>query len=236
MVLANRNLRLGHAATAAEQTRIALDSPLEPSHREQCMVVRVQALWLSGNRAGAADALDQLENKSGLSLPTQKEARWQRMVLDLIASGDPKPMLKAIRSGERFHAAGYIIECCLWAFVLPSRRHLARLPSTAYLRRNSGMRAVKQGAFFRCAETLQQAYDVAIPLTTRIRMLEARLAERTRLVTIDKELLLWAGALRWLLRTHAEQTARFVQLEYEALCLRLSRGGSRDVLGFFNRP
>jgi hypothetical protein len=50
-------------------------------------------------------------------------------------------------------------------------------------------------------------------------------------LTVDKELLVWAAAARWLGRNRVRVLADAARLSYEALCLRLSGGRSHDTLG-----
>ena len=58
---------------------------------------------------------------------------------------------------------------------------------------------------------------------------------KPRLVlVIDKELLTWAAAARWLARSKAHDFAILAINEYRALSLRLSNGECMDVLGVAN--
>lgn len=231
MVTANRLLRLGHASAAIEQLDAALARNLSTRDRGRALILRAQAMLLSGRREDADTALQALARETELGPTLQTEVAWQRLVLDVARTGDPATMLRATRKGEPCHQAGYIIEACLWALAVPSKGFVDALPSLAYLRRNAALNPLAQGAWLDCAETLQQAYDTGIPLAVRLDDVAVTLKRRGELLTVDKELLLWAATWRWLRRSHVTEMARLIQCEYDALSLRLSDGRSADVLG-----
>jgi hypothetical protein len=57
------------------------------------------------------------------------------------------------------------------------------------------------------------------------------LGESTLLPSLDKELLFRVACIRWLYRAKQVEFAAFVFADYEARCLTLSSGKSRDVTG-----
>jgi hypothetical protein len=81
------------------------------------------------------------------------------------------------------------------------------------------------------AATLDRCYDSTIHINERLDQLGNTLAMVRKLVTVDKELLAWAAAVRWLKRARALDFASLAWAEYASLSMRLSGGAARDVLG-----
>jgi len=99
------------------------------------------------------------------------------------------------------------------------------------LAKDSAVDFKTEGFFFTCVQTIERCYDYSIPYIRRLEALGRLLTELNKLPTIDKELLVWAAAVRWLSRSKARSLAALVLSEYHALSLRLSKGKMVDVFG-----
>ena len=170
-----------------------------------------------------------LQKDRQLSKPIRNELIWELTLLELLQSHDLNPMLKLIKKGSEHYRTSYIIEASLWALVMPSKQWLSRIPILENLKRRKDLQLEKSDPFFLMAKTLQQCYDYDIPLVHRIRNLGQRLSEIRRLVNIDKEVLVWAAASRWLIRARCESLARLTLSEYRARSWTLSDGQSDDI-------
>src|SRR5262249_45566790 len=112
-----------------------------------------------------------------------------------------------------------------------SKRLGEDLPRIDAMARARAWKVKEHGALLKAARTLERAYDAAIPFLTRLDEVGRALATTARLVSVDKELLVWAAGARWLYRNGNFAAARLVEGEYAALSRRLSDGASADVLG-----
>ena len=91
-------------------------------------------------------------------------------------------------------------------------------------------KAKEYGYFYNCADTIDKCYDYQIPYILRIKMIGKILPQVRKVVSMDKELLVWAASARWLSRSKAFSLAAMALSEYRALSLRLSQGAQQDVL------
>lgn len=228
--MANRALRLGHARLATEQLVEAEAAGLPESHLPRCRLARVQALWLSSRGAEAAELA---QATMALAMPDdlRREFEWIELCGAAQTSSNFQPLLNATRRGAPFYDGTYVIEACLWAMAVETREHLDRLPSLESLRRSKQVRPQRLGPWYECGLVLQECYDHAIPLPFRLRSLARILELRPELLTVDKELLLLAAAVRCLARSKSHSLAVLVFCEYRALSQRLTDGKSIDALG-----
>ena len=86
------------------------------------------------------------------------------------------------------------------------------------------------GFFYEACGVIERCYDGEIPLPFRLKDLGEVLARAAELVTVDKELFLWAAASRWLARIKSFALGKTTLNQYEGLSLRLSDGRDHDVL------
>jgi hypothetical protein len=226
--MANRALRLGHTVMAINLYQAALAAELSPLQKERAQFGVMMATWLAG-RAG--DGRPEWAGDAVTSAGVSAELNWHVLTRSALADGDFSPLLVATRRGGDYHHAGYVIEAVLWCLACESRDYLSRLPSMEAMRRNQTLYPQEQGLWYEAAVVLQQCYDYSTPLPMRLSALSHILENRSRLLTIDKELLVLAAATRWLARSKSSSIALLVYSEYRSLSLRLSEGAIDDVLG-----
>ena len=140
-------------------------------------------------------------------------------------------MISATQRGGSHFSSSYLIETALWAMGMASRQWLERMPRLSSLARNTTLNLRAAGRAYQCARVLQDGYDFEIPLAIRLNALGNELAEAHSLVAIDKELLVWAAAARWLARSKAVGLADLAWRQYGELSRRLTSGRSDDSLG-----
>ena len=103
----------------------------------------------------------------------------------------------------------------------------------SYLKKHKGGQVNYLGPFTDFLVVLEEAYDPEIPLTRRVQQLGESLQETHKFLTVDRELLAWAAAARFLLRKRTYELATFALRRYEGLSLALSDGALKDVLDLF---
>lgn len=234
MAMGNRSLRLGHAALAEQHFHGALQQDLTADYRTRCQLGLVHALWLSGSGTAADNLAQEILAAEPQGSPVAEEITWYQLVRSCQNSLDLTPLLGAVRPRKSLHQATYIIETCLYGLCVESRAFLTRLPRLGSLARNKNLKPQRLGLWYSSSKLLQDCYDHAVPLPLRLRGLSRALEDRTKLLTVDKELLVLAAATRWLARIKAHEPAMLVLAEYQALSQRLSQGQSTDALGLLH--
>ena len=230
LCMANRALRLGHSRVAVYQLKQAETLGLSSIELARARLSLIRAQWFLGDDSAVVATIAATRSLPGLRSDIAEEIDWIEMVRAVQRSGDVGPMLRAVGRHGAFHKGTYVIEACLWAMSVPQRSFLAAMPRMDNLLKNKLMSARSNGLWFSATAALQDCYDAAIPLAIRTKRLGDCLLEKDKLLTVDKELMIWAAALRWLSRSKNQSLALLVFSEYRALCLRLSDGRSGDIL------
>src|SRR5262249_47925061 len=133
--------------------------------------------------------------------------------------------------GGPMHEASYFLEASLWTKAVHHLRGMKGLGEIHTTFRAHGWDQRPLGAFYRSALVLQRCYDSKRSMTWRLSRLGEMLDRVDKLGTIDKEVLVWAAATRWLLRNKAFRFASLTLAEYVSTSLRLSSGRNDDALG-----
>ena len=236
MILGNRVLRLGHADLALSYYS-SLDQDEGSPFWARGRLERIRALRLSGRPEEAQELLHSTLKKESLAKSVRSEARWEGLCLNLILDQKVDPVLGAIKPKGSHCEPSYILEGILWCLSRRSRRMVSSLPSAKNLDRRAIFKREKGGRGVRslrqAACVLQDCYDYEIPLWYRQKKLGEILVKTSSLFNIDKEILIWAAATRWFLRSKLRDQAAFALKEYQGHCLKLSSGRTRDVLNVF---
>ena len=104
------------------------------------------------------------------------------------------------------------------------------LPPFRTLLGRRDLKLSKLGLITKFALQLEHCYDKSIAPHIRFHKLGAILCRSSEIQTVEKELLLWMATARWLARAKASLLAYMALKEYQNLSLKLSNGGSGDVL------
>jgi hypothetical protein len=230
LALGNRALRKGHAALAFMKFGEALTLPLNEENRQLAQIGRVRSLRLSGRLDEALAASKNALNLPEISARTRLELEWESLTAHAALTGDQLPILTATRRGGPHYLTTYLIDAFLGFAALQNKEALARISKMRTIARHAELAPRQQGLAFDAALVIEECYDTEIPLALRLKRLGDILAEAPKLLSIDKELLLWAAATRWLVRIRSFRLALLALKEYESLSLRLSGGTTPDVL------
>lgn len=234
-------LAIGIRAMRRGETRLALaafaDAEAHASDRptrERARLGRIQLLRLAGRTQEAGEYAAEMAHDEGLSVEARLELEWERMCRKARETGEVLPLVLASSRGGSYRHSSYVIESTIWVKVCSAKGALARVPKVESIRRtfpDNVRRGAPNGRFYDVALRLDRCYDLEIPLVLRLEELGGALAEATRLPTLDKELLVWAAAARWLTRSKQAAHLEFVLAEYRALSSRVTMGASEDALG-----
>ncbi|SME94131.1 hypothetical protein [Pseudobacteriovorax antillogorgiicola] len=229
--MANRAFRLGYGWIALRDFQIAENMGITGHLKMQCFMNQIRVLRLMG-RIGESEKLStKVSEEEDTSDGFEIELEWERICRELTSSGNANEMLASIRKGKNHDQPIYQLECCLWIMAHQSKKLLDRMPKLSQLKRKKSMRLGKLDTLYKSVIVLQSCYDYELPLNKRIEDLGDTLANSQLLFNIDKQLLLWAGACRWLLRSKSYALAQLAFAEYQSSCMRLVGGEYRDVLG-----
>jgi predicted unusual protein kinase regulating ubiquinone biosynthesis (AarF/ABC1/UbiB family) len=221
--------RLALAAFADAEAH-AVDRPT----LERARLGRIQLLRLAGHLGEAEELSSELARDRDLSAAARLELDWEAMCRKVRKTSNLLPLVLATGRGGSHRHSSYVIESTVWVKTSSHRRYLERVPKVESIRRafpDNVRRGAPNGRFFDVALRLDRCYDLEIPLVLRLDELGVAFAEATRLPTIDKELLVWAAAARWLARSKQPAPLELVLAEYRALSARVTMGASEDALG-----
>jgi hypothetical protein len=234
LAIAIRAKRRGQTSLAlaafADAEAHAVDRPT----RERARLGRIQLLRLAGHLGEAEELSAALARDRDLSAAARLELDWEGMCRKARKTNEILPLVLASGRGGSHRHSSYVIESTIWVKTSSHRRYLERVPKVESIRRafpDNVRRGASNGRLFEVALRLDRCYDQDIPLVLRLDELGVALAEATRLPTIDKELLVWAAAARWLARSKLQAPLEFVLAEYRALSARVTMGASEDALG-----
>jgi tetratricopeptide (TPR) repeat protein len=157
------------------------------------------------------------------------EAQWEIACIQFL-TGNDLPLLGMVKPRHSHYFSVYIMEAYLWAFLSGKDFWFDRMPKMNLLRRKPGMNPLKQGSFYTVVLAFEQCRDPDIPLTVRLIEMGQALELAAHVPTIDRELLIWAAALRWLQPLKQRQLEAMVQDRYTNCCLRLSAGKNADLM------
>jgi hypothetical protein len=229
--LANRALRLGHLRLAAARFEQAERLGLAESNVAKARLGLIKTHRLAGHADKLRPLVAGARTEPWLAGQARLELDWERLCAEVQASGECRPLRRALARGRPHFLGTYLVEGYLWIAASSRLDGWAGLPSIRYLARDAAVRPQRQGLFYKFALQIERCYLHEAPLPIRIRQLGALLAQVTRLVSIDKELLAWAASARWLARSKSYALAALALHEYEALSLRVTSGANADALG-----
>ncbi|MBF0440285.1 MAG: hypothetical protein HQK54_00105 [Oligoflexales bacterium] len=223
-----RLLRLGHSMAAYQAFRSVPEMEYDKGRRELSYIGRIQALRLSGDFKRAKSEIDSVLSEN-LSDPARLEIEWEQKCILACCQKDLSPLVMATLKKGSHYQSTYLVETFLWVSAASSRKWLERVTAMRTLARDAAVRPKKLELFFKAALTIEECYDIEIPLPLRLKKLGDLLSTIGMLLNIDKEMLVWLAATRWLVRIQCFSLAIYTLGEYESLSRRLSGGRNQDV-------
>jgi hypothetical protein len=230
--LGNRALRLGQTQSALNYFSTAAPR-LDTVMQQRCWLMQLICFRLLGATDQAQQRVRELLLGDSLAPHMRLELEWEQMQLVFTETQDLSPFMSRCKKGGSHYASSYLAELTLLALTVKSRRWMDQVPRLENLRRRKNLDVQTRDLFFAMVQNLQDAYDSKRPLGLRLQQLGDDLAIAHKLLNVEKELLYWAAACRWLIRTRSEELRRLTQEEYRGKSLLLSGGRSTDILGVF---
>ncbi len=234
LALGHRSMRLGHTRLARSYLEQA-EPLLKGELLERCRLSLLICLRLLGDKDSAKDRLESLRHQVGISDETIRELDWEQALTSFIENHDLLPLLMLTKKGEACYRTSYLVELSLLSMSTSSRQWMDRVPKLENLRRRKDLEVPRHDLFLGLARALQEAYDADRPLNQRLQKVGESLSLAPGLFNVEKELLYWAAAARWLLRCRSEDLGALALAEYEARSLLTSDGRTRDSFAVFSK-
>lgn len=225
-----RAQRMGHGLRAVEEFMTAEGEDITPQQFESARLGRIRSLRLSGRFEEAAVLIESTTGMESFSNRSRLELGWERICLETTRTSNFAAMIHAVQRKGSHYKAVYIAEAFLWVNASPERHWLERLPKMQTLARKDELSPKELGFFLKAVLHLEEIYDEAIPYVIRLKTLGGVLAEGNMFVSVDRELLFYVAASRWLAENRTVKLASTTLCEYRGLSFKLSDGKDTDVL------
>ncbi len=226
-----RFMRLGDASSALREYERAENVEPHSQFFERSRIGRIRALRLSGKIEDASKLIHETRKLFRGNTPEAQELEWEMICVEFQKNGNPVPFFATTRPKSSHYQAVYVVEAFFWAHSIECRAWERNFSKISSLLKNKTLKISNLGFFHHCALDLEKCYDTDVPLLTRLEIASKCLAKRSKLLAIDRELLLLAAMTRWLMRSKALDLAEVTLNNYRALSLRLSSGKKEDALG-----
>ena len=229
-MLALQSMRLGHIENAISYLESSLDG-LDELDSISAILSLAKCYRIIGKLDEAKKALDRCSPES-LEEDFHAAWIWEKTIITYLQDWNIRPILKLIRRGNSHYKSQYIIEGTLLCLLSKEKSHIPKLPKIRNLQRHKHLRSSKNDFFFQAAAVIQDCYDYEIPLRNRLVALGEQLGKTNKIVSIDKEMLIWGCAIRWLNRSKAFDFLALCMKEYNQKSLMISNGTNKDVYNF----
>jgi len=235
-----RAMRLGQMSRALHEYIIA-DSPEAPlRQQETARLGRIRCLRLMRQFQAASQLIQRSLLEGDQKERFILELEWEHICLETTQSQDMSDMIVSVQRKGRHYRAVYLLEAYLWALAAPQRKWLERLPKVATVQRNRSLQSKELGFFNRVMIQLEECQDSDIPLVIRIKSLGQLVQDINQFIAIDRQLLFYIAATRWLAKIHSPTLAAMMLGEYEGLCRKMTHGKCPDIFlmanDLMNRP
>jgi hypothetical protein len=225
-----RNLRMGNAQLALQYFEKS-EEGLKGVLFEKARLGRIKTLRICARLEDSEALANDTSDNIDLSLPGIRELEWEFICQEFLATGDLTPLVKVTKKGGSHSGSVFAMEAALWFRSVEKRDWLNRGIKTRSLIRRKSDKPDTSSQFYKACSALENTYDSKIPLPIRLEKLGRVLSTNNLLLTVDKELLVWASAARCLARVSAFSLASLALHEYVSISRRLSDGRCDDALG-----
>lgn len=226
-------LRSGNAAVAEVALAAAEACANTVPHRCEARFLKIKLHRISDRHAEIMPLKQAILAEPGEDRERRIRLRWEDLCLEVQHTGNLLRMLKSIAYGAEHCAPEYVLEATLWARAIRSRTFLDELPSADGVRKafpKSPRQDERLEKLFEAALVFERCYANDIPLNQRNLELFSFLEQVAQIDGVDRELLVWGAATRWLQRTQQDGLASFAAYRYASLSLALSQGLCADGL------
>jgi hypothetical protein len=225
-----RALRLGHAELAGQHF-VEVANRSAGTDQILARLAYIKCLRLSGNVETSSKAADELILAPELKAAVTQELEWEVLCRDVKRSGSLAAICDAVQRDASHFQATYFVEAVLWTYASSDRRWAKRLMKVRYLSKDKNFKPQQEGPAYQLARVIENCHDDSIDLLKRIDDLGKIVSELDQQLGVDRVLLGYAAAARWLSRTDCSKLASIAIAEYRGLSLKLSSGRDSDVLG-----
>ena len=228
-------LRLGFANQSLRHLQVILNKPQSDTINAQAILIGLQLHRLRADWLGFDAWAHTYQSRLPQTEHYQREFSWEsQLAANRRQESDLKAILRTIRPQASHDKPGYILEAFFWGHASHRDEHRSSLPKLKSLRQRKGLSFHGYPIYWRCANELEKLYDQDIPLQHRLASAKKLLEWRSQLPGIDKELLVLASLLRWLVRSQLKPLARLLLNEYRAKSRLLSDQNHEDALSIFS--
>lgn len=225
LILALRSMRLFQGELAERYYDLANHLGIPEPYLDYYQIQRIRFFYLTYQVDKAAAAIHQELKKK-----TSSELIWHKSIVAAIVEMDLTAMRSLCMKGGRCYNSQNILLFYGWALSIKSRKWVSGLVPVHSLRRRKAIEFNINDMYFKSIAVLQECYDFERPLIQRLEKLGNILDDVSLIESEEQELLVWAGAIRWLWRTRAKDFAKACLTQYHQRCLSISHGRSHDVL------
>ena len=232
-VAANRALRLGNAEQALECVERALKQSPTTSQRNRIATTHVSALKLSGLKTQAEKTIVSAMKSDWISEPTKTELQWETLCMAVADSPNEaiEEILARVKVKQSHSHASYVLDAILWCLVVQTPKYVSKAPKVKNLYRRFQIEKDRYGNLFEAVKVLSEAYESKRPIAVRIEAVGQMLSKAHLSFSVERELLIWAAAFRWLDRVKCQRLASLCLSQYQAISMQLSNGRMKDALG-----
>ncbi|NRA63921.1 MAG: hypothetical protein HRU19_05525 [Pseudobacteriovorax sp.] len=224
-----RGMRLGQVSQAFLEYKHALTLNLNEGQKETALMGQLRSLRLLQRRDEANHLIQELKAQDSYSRKFRGELDWETVCLEAMFCENLEPMIHSVQKSNFHHQPVYLLEAYLWVCAWPQRKWLEKLPKIRSMIRKKDFDTKSYPFFVKANRYLEQCFDKDIPLIIRIKDLGSIFQDSSQFLAIDRELLYYVAASRWLAKSQSPTLASTILGEYEGLCLKITRGQSNDV-------
>ncbi len=223
-------LQRGSASTAAELFLQIADRTKNQDVRQKALIGRIKALRLCNRASESQRILVQLQSEN-LRESQQKALNWELFAHHALNQNAVEWSSWAKLNPVSDTPIHQSIQYNLWILAEKSvadHQHLLKLSLLKKTLIQQNCKDAQSKQAFKTLESFAVLQDTDIPFETRLEEALQILLGLDKL-DVESRLLTLLALLRWLMRNNQKQFALVAAEEYEALCLRLTNGQSREI-------
>ena len=225
-----RAFTLGQVDRAYQDYKTVKSIKCSTKMNEQALIGEIRCLRLKKDYESIGSLIDSYFEEN-ISTRLALELEWELYCITASNEGDIEPMIRSVQKKGTHFQGVYILEAYLWALASSQRQWLARLPKLSTITRRKDLGVKDIPFFYKAVKCLLECQDSTVPFIIRIKSLGVIVKSTQDFVAIDRQMLFYVAAARWLAKSHSQTLAATVLGEYEGLSLKVSSGIHNDVLG-----
>lgn len=227
-----RALRFGYTKLAESAFHDALKaSDITEAQKWRCQLSLAKTLRLAHRFADFHQLVESIKNAPDIPGDIGQELAWEELACASMQAGSPAGLIQAISRKGQHREAAYVIETFFWSAACQAQQWIERVPKMRAVQRKLDYHeSAVFGFFLDSAKLLEECMEEKRFRLRRVERLGEMLCDSSRLMTIDRELLFWGAACRWLHRARLRKFAMFAWGRYREISFVLTNGVSEDGL------